>query len=72
MMGFTLPHAQVPITKTVNCILAPTRNELTSSDNEMACIRCGQCAEAVRYRYYYTSYSGTRKPKNLISAKSSI
>ncbi|TXY42247.1 electron transport complex subunit RsxC [Vibrio cholerae] len=46
MMGFTLPHAQVPITKTANCILAPTRNELTSSDNEMACIRCGQCAEA--------------------------
>ncbi|ENM3733512.1 electron transport complex subunit RsxC [Vibrio cholerae] len=46
MMGFTLPHAQVPITKTANCILAPTRNELTSSGNEMACIRCGQCAEA--------------------------
>ncbi|HGS5347069.1 TPA: electron transport complex subunit RsxC [Vibrio cholerae] len=46
MMGFTLPHAQVPITKTANCILAPTRNELTSSDNEMACIRCSQCAEA--------------------------
>ncbi|EJL6268605.1 electron transport complex subunit RsxC [Vibrio cholerae] len=46
MMGFTLPHAQVPITKTANCILAPTRNELTSSENEMACIRCGQCAEA--------------------------
>ncbi|EJL6629238.1 electron transport complex subunit RsxC [Vibrio cholerae] len=46
MMGFTLPHAQVPITKTANCIIAPTRNELTRSDNEMACIRCGQCAEA--------------------------
>ncbi|ENM5842404.1 electron transport complex subunit RsxC [Vibrio mimicus] len=46
MMGFTLPHAQVPITKTANCILAPTRNELTSSAHEMACIRCGQCADA--------------------------
>ncbi|KQB02367.1 electron transporter RnfC [Vibrio metoecus] len=46
MMGFTLPHAQVPITKTANCILAPTRNELTNSDHEMACIRCGQCADA--------------------------
>ncbi|HGF7477873.1 TPA: electron transport complex subunit RsxC [Vibrio mimicus] len=46
MMGFTLPHAQVPITKTANCILAPTRNELASSDHEMACIRCGQCADA--------------------------
>ncbi|ENM5916224.1 electron transport complex subunit RsxC [Vibrio mimicus] len=46
MMGFTLPHAQVPITKTANCILAPTRNELTNRDHEMACIRCGQCADA--------------------------
>ncbi|OEE34395.1 electron transport complex subunit RsxC, partial [Vibrio anguillarum] len=46
MMGFTLPHSQVPITKTTNCILAPTRKEIASSQHEMACIRCGQCAEA--------------------------
>ncbi|MEL7291964.1 MAG: electron transport complex subunit RsxC [Pseudomonadota bacterium] len=45
MMGFTLPHANVPITKTSNCILAPTRNEIAPSEYEMACIRCGQCAE---------------------------
>ncbi|WP_139159005.1 electron transport complex subunit RsxC [Vibrio sonorensis] len=44
MMGFTIPHAQVPITKTANCILAPSRNEIASSDSEMACIRCGECA----------------------------
>ncbi|KJY81460.1 electron transporter RnfC [Vibrio galatheae] len=46
MMGFTLPHAQVPITKTSNCILAPTRQEISPQQYEMACIRCGQCAEA--------------------------
>ncbi|MFM2590598.1 electron transport complex subunit RsxC [Vibrio sp. TBV020] len=46
MMGFTLPHALVPITKTSNCILAPTRKEISPNQYEMACIRCGQCAEA--------------------------
>ncbi|MDA0146997.1 electron transport complex subunit RsxC [Vibrio sp. LaRot3] len=46
MMGFTLPHSAVPITKTANCILAPTRREIASDQYEMACIRCGQCAEA--------------------------
>ncbi|MGR5301182.1 electron transport complex subunit RsxC [Vibrio alfacsensis] len=46
MMGFTLPHAQVPITKTTNCILAPKRREIASDQYEMECIRCSQCAEA--------------------------
>ncbi|PNQ62504.1 electron transport complex subunit RsxC [Vibrio agarivorans] len=45
MMGFTLPHAQVPITKTANCILAPKKREIAISKNEMECIRCGACAE---------------------------
>ncbi|EGU45085.1 electron transport complex protein RnfC [Vibrio ichthyoenteri ATCC 700023] len=46
MMGFTLPHSNVPVTKTSNCILAPTRREIVSDQHEMACIRCGACAEA--------------------------
>nr|WP_087016324.1 electron transport complex subunit RsxC [Thaumasiovibrio subtropicus] len=46
MMGFTLPHTSVPITKTINCILAPTRRELPESGPEMACIRCSACADA--------------------------
>ncbi len=46
MMGFTLPHSSVPITKTANCILAPTKREIAPSQYEMECIRCGQCAEA--------------------------
>ncbi|MCE0492965.1 electron transport complex subunit RsxC [Vibrio salinus] len=45
LMGFSLPHGQVPITKIANCILAPTRRELAPTSNELACIRCGACAE---------------------------
>ncbi len=46
MMGFTLPHANVPITKISNCILAPTRREISPQRSEMACIRCSECADA--------------------------
>ncbi|MGR5556407.1 electron transport complex subunit RsxC, partial [Vibrio fortis] len=46
MMGFTLPHENVPITKTSNCILAPTRREISPNSYEMECTRCSQCAEA--------------------------
>ncbi|RUO35319.1 electron transport complex subunit RsxC [Aliidiomarina sanyensis] len=45
MMGFTLPHLQVPVIKTTNCILAPTRTELPAAGPEMPCIRCGACAD---------------------------
>jgi len=46
MMGFTLPHADVPVVKTSNCLLAPSQRSLPSRDEEMSCIRCGQCADA--------------------------
>ncbi|GAA5646500.1 electron transport complex subunit RsxC [Vibrio proteolyticus] len=46
LMGFTLPHSNVPITKITNCILAPKRREIVAEQYEMACIRCGQCADA--------------------------
>ena len=45
MMGFTLPNTSIPITKTANCILAPTAKEIAPANRETACIRCGQCAE---------------------------
>ena len=44
MMGFTLPHADVPVIKTTNCLLAPSQQELPSRDLERNCIRCGECA----------------------------
>lgn len=45
MMGFTLPTLQIPLVKTTNCIIAPTRHELPAPGEEMDCIRCGACAE---------------------------
>ncbi len=45
MMGFTLPHAMVPVVKATNC-LSPTRAELPPPGPEQACIRCSACADA--------------------------
>ncbi|WP_027329669.1 electron transport complex subunit RsxC [Marinimicrobium agarilyticum] len=46
MMGFALPDPSVPVIKTTNCILAPTKKELPPPQPAQACIRCGLCAEA--------------------------
>lgn len=46
MMGFTLPHAMVPVVKATNCLLAPTQAELPSPGPEQPCIRCSACADA--------------------------
>ncbi len=45
LMGYTLPHTEVPVTKITNCIITPTRKELPINKYEMACIRCSSCAE---------------------------
>ncbi len=45
MMGFTLPNAHVPITKTTNCIIAPSDEELKRIKPQVDCIRCGRCAK---------------------------
>ncbi|STQ76512.1 electron transport complex subunit RsxC [Grimontia hollisae] len=46
MMGYTIPHPNVPVTKVTNCILVPSRREIAPSEGEVACIRCSACAEA--------------------------
>lgn len=46
MMGFSLPDPSVPVIKTTNCILAPSKKELPPPQPAQACIRCGLCAEA--------------------------
>lgn len=46
MMGFAMDHADIPVAKTTNCILAPSKKELPNPDPAQACIRCGLCAEA--------------------------
>ncbi len=45
LMGFTLSHSDVPVSKTCNCILAPNQQELPKPTAERACIRCGECAQ---------------------------
>ncbi len=49
MMGFTVPSDLVPIVKTSNCILVPSKEEMPSAyeqqSNEVECIRCGKCAD---------------------------
>ena len=49
LMGFSILNEHVPIVKTSNCILAPSKVEMPSafdnSSNEVECIRCGQCAD---------------------------
>lgn len=46
MMGMALASDQLPVVKASNCILALTRDELRATDDEMPCIRCGQCADS--------------------------
>lgn len=49
LMGFSILNELVPIVKTSNCILAPSKTEMPSafdnSSNEVECIRCGQCSD---------------------------
>jgi electron transport complex protein RnfC len=45
MMGFTIPHPEVPVTKALNCVLALTEAEAPDPGAALACIRCGRCAE---------------------------
>ncbi|HTQ98691.1 MAG TPA: electron transport complex subunit RsxC [Candidatus Acidoferrum sp.] len=45
LMGIALPHAQLPVAKTTNCVIAATRSELPPPQPEQACIRCGDCAD---------------------------
>lgn len=45
MMGITLPAMDVPLIKTSNCLLAPTRSELPAPPPALPCIRCGACSD---------------------------
>ncbi len=46
MMGFTIHDLRVPVIKTTNCILAPSKKEAPTPPPAQACIRCGLCSEA--------------------------
>lgn len=46
LMGLHLPHADLPVLKITNCVIATTNDELPPAPPAQACIRCGFCAEA--------------------------
>ncbi|QHB18403.1 electron transport complex subunit RsxC [Mannheimia pernigra] len=46
MMGFILPSLQSPVTKTVNCLIAPDHFEYSPPELERSCIRCSNCSDA--------------------------
>ena len=45
MMGFALPSTAAPVVKATNCILAGSPALFPPRPPEMACIRCGACAQ---------------------------
>lgn len=46
MMGFALSDTAIPVIKSTNCVIAPSRQELPPQPIAQECIRCGMCAEA--------------------------
>ncbi|WLD57076.1 electron transport complex subunit RsxC [Salinispirillum sp. LH 10-3-1] len=46
MMGFALPHTDLPVVKATNCLLIPTGTELPLPGVAQPCIRCGLCEQA--------------------------
>jgi len=46
MMGFSVNDDELPITKTTNCLIAATWEEMPEANPAQPCIRCGQCEQA--------------------------
>ena len=44
MMGFPVASDASPVVKASNCILALTEDDISDTQVEMPCIRCGECA----------------------------
>jgi len=44
LMGHALPHDQLPVIKSSNCILVLGQDSLRHGAPELPCIRCGDCA----------------------------
>ncbi|HHX82434.1 MAG TPA: 4Fe-4S dicluster domain-containing protein, partial [Pseudomonadaceae bacterium] len=45
LMGLQLPHAELPVLKITNCVIASTVAEMPPPPPAQACIRCGFCAD---------------------------
>ena len=70
MMGFTLPHDQLPIIKTTNCLIISSASTLATQQTAMPCIRCGACAQVCpvnllpQQLYWYTKAKDFKMAKN--------
>ena len=47
MMGTPLASLEAPVTKTTNCLIAATQEELPPAPEEAPCIRCGACEKCL-------------------------
>ncbi|WP_310598123.1 electron transport complex subunit RsxC [Aeromonas aquatica] len=71
MMGFTLPHAMVPVVKATNCLLSPTKAELPAPGPEQSCIRCSACSDVCPVKllpqelYWYSRAKDYEKTEKL-------
>ncbi len=45
MMGYPLLDLNSPVTKTTNCLIAATLDEIPPLPHEEPCVRCGKCTE---------------------------
>ncbi len=46
MMGYAMPHAEIGLEKTTNCLLALPAESTKPEIEAMPCIRCGDCVKA--------------------------
>ncbi|MDU6938700.1 MAG: electron transport complex subunit RsxC, partial [Haemophilus parainfluenzae] len=46
MMGLQLSDLNAPVTKLINCLLAPDHFEYSEPEPEQSCIRCSACSDA--------------------------
>lgn len=63
MMGFTVKNIDIPITKSIGCIIAPSCEEIPFAKETLNCLRCGRCARVcpsrlVPYQMYQQSKAG--------------
>ncbi len=77
MMGFTIPNADVPVIKTVNCVIAPSDAEICRTKPQVDCIRCGRCAHAcpsrlLPYELYDLCVNGEYSELNKHNARNCI